>query len=150
MIHPLLTKLIADLTARLAYLLKPPFKAAVNSGAALPHGLLNGLLAEGSGATGQAKPFIYGRVRRSAQRMIIEWQARRTTTTGNFAIYRSRTLTWREALPLDLSIFATVDGQSALATYRAVDTTAPLPGPYYYWIVDLTAKEGERRYGPYS
>lgn len=117
----------------------------------MPHALSNYLPAEGSNA-GARQPvwFIYGRVRRSAQRVIIEWQTRQATTTGNFAIYRGRTLAWREARLLDLSIFATADGQTTLTTYRAVDTTAPLPGPYYYWIVDLTAKQGERRYGPYS
>lgn len=98
----------------------------------------------------QPTGFIYGRVRRATQRLIIEWQTKRTSSIGNFAIYRGRTLVWREARPLDLSIFATVDGQNTLTTYRAVDTTAPPPGPYYYWIVDLTARQSERRYGPYS
>lgn len=153
MTHPSLplTKLIANLSAASAYLLTLRCKPAATLGAVLPHTLMNYLVFDGDGA-GAAQPswFIYGRVRRSAHRMIIEWQNKRAATAGNFAIYRGRTLAWREARPLDLSIFTTVDGQSALTTYRAVDTTAPPPGPYYYWIVDLTTKHGERRYGPYS
>lgn len=153
MTRPLLTltKLIASMTATAVYLLILRFKAAPVGGVALPHPLLSYLPAEsGSAPAGQPAWFIYGRVRRAAHRVIIEWQTRRTASAGNFAIYRGRTLVWREARPLDLSIFATADSQTALSTYRAVDTTAPLPGPYYYWIVDLTAKQGERRYGPYS
>lgn len=136
--------------AVLAHLFASRLKPAAVSGAVLSHSLVNYLLVEGGSAAGQPAWFIYGRVRGSAQRMIIEWQIKRATTNGNFAIYRGRTLTWREARPLDLTIFATADGQTALTTYHAVDTTAPLSGPYYYWIVDLTARQGERRYGPYS
>lgn len=151
MIYPFLSKLIAGLTAGLAYLYLPHVKLAANSAAALPQVLINMLLVEGSSATAERPgQFIYGRVRRSAQRVIIEWQTKGSAARGNFAIYRGQTLTWREARPLDLSIFATVDGQSVLTTYHAVDTTALPPGPYYYWIVDLTAKQDERRYGPYS
>lgn len=153
MTHPFLalTKLITGIMAVSAHLFPSRLKPAAVSGAVLSHSLVNYLLVEGGGAAaGQPAWFIYGRVRRSAQRMIIEWQTKRATTPSNFAIYRGRTLTWREARLLDLSIFATADGQTALTTYRAVDTTASPPGPYYYWIVDLTARQGERRYGPYS
>ncbi|MCE7984900.1 MAG: hypothetical protein DYG89_27315 [Caldilinea sp. CFX5] len=146
-----LTKFIASLAAALASLFPLHCKSVATTSTGMPLTLVNYPLAEDSGATTrQPSRFIYGRVRRSAQRTIIEWQTKRAATTGNFAIYRGRTPAWREARPLDLSLFATADGQSALTTYRAVDTTAPSPGPYYYWIVDLTAKQGERRYGPYS
>lgn len=153
MTHPFLAlnKLITGMIAMLAHLLTPRLKPAAVSDAGISHSLVAYLLVEGDGAAAdQPAWFIYGRVRHSAQRIIIEWQTRRATTGGNFAIYRGRTLTWREARLLDLSIFATAEGQPTLTTYRAVDTTAAPPGPYYYWIVDLTAKQGERRYGPYS
>lgn len=152
MSHPFLplTKFIASLGAVSANVFTVCFKPAL-AGAIVSHPLINYMPAEGD-STGarQSTGFIYGRVRRSAQRLIIEWQSRRTASAGNFAIYRGRTLAWREARPLDLSIFATADGQNTLTTYRAVDTTASFPGPYYYWIVDLTARQGERCYGPYS
>ena len=146
---PLLTQFITGLTAISANLFAVCCKPAL-AAATLSPALSNYLPVEsGSASTTQPAGFIYGRVRRSTQRVIIEWQTRHRATTGNFAIYRGRTLTWREARPLDLSIFATADEQATLTTYRAVDTTAPLPDPYYYWIVDLSAKRGEWRYGPY-
>lgn len=111
--------------------------------------LANYLSASGDSVGGRKIGFISGRVRLSGQRFIIEWQTKRANTAGNFAIYRSRTSIWREARPIDLSIFATADSQPTVTTYRAVDTTALSPGLYYYWIVDLTAKHHEQRYGPY-
>jgi hypothetical protein len=157
MTHPclLLTKFIANLTVQSAHLFTLRFKPAL-AGAEVSQAPLDSLAAnylpatDSSASARQPAWFIYGRVRRSAERMIIEWQTRRTAGADNFAIYRGRTLVWREARLLDLSIFATADGQTALTTYRAVDTTAAPPGPYYYWIVVLTAKQRERRYGPYS
>ena len=93
--------------------------------------------------------FIYGRVRWAAPRMIIEWQTKQGVSKENFAIYRSHTIIWREARLLDLSIFTTVNNQTNIVTYRAVDTTVRSPGPYYYWIVNLIARESEQRFGPY-
>lgn len=92
---------------------------------------------------------IHGRVRWSAQRVIIEWQTKQEATAGGFAIYRSRNILWREAILLDLSIFATSNSQTGFVSYRAVDTTAIPPGPYFYWIVKLSAKQGEQHFGPY-
>lgn len=93
--------------------------------------------------------FIYGRVRWTAPHMIIEWQTKQGINKANFAIYRGHTIVWREARLLDLSIFTTVNSQTTMVTYRAVDTTARALGPYYYWIVNLAAREGEQRFGPY-
>lgn len=92
---------------------------------------------------------IYGRVRWSTGRVIIEWQTRQTKTTDNFAIYRSQKLNGRDATPVDLPIYVTHDSRSHITSYRAVDATAVPPGPYYYWIVNLRAKHGENRFGPY-
>lgn len=81
--------------------------------------------------------------------MIIEWQTKQAATAGNFALYRSRHIAWQHASLVDLSIFATLDHQTDVISYRAVDTTVLPPGPYYYWIVNLSAKQGEQRFGPY-
>lgn len=153
MTHPFfaVTKFLAAIIQASAPSFLTLVKPAILTGTAPTPALVNYLLMEGGDvAAGQHRWFIYGRVRRSAQRLIIEWQTRRATTAGNFAIYRSRTPLWREARPLDLSIFATADSQTGLTTYRAVDTTAASSGPYYYWLVNLTAKHSEQRYGPYS
>lgn len=93
--------------------------------------------------------FVYGRVRWVAPRMIIEWQTKQRTSKENFAIYRGSTIVWREARLLDLSIFTTVNHQTNMITYRAVDITVRAPGSYYYWIVNLRAKDGEQFFGPY-
>lgn len=92
---------------------------------------------------------LQGRVRWSTKRVIIEWQTKQAATISNFAIYRSQHLAWPQASLVDLSIFATLDQQSQVISYWAVDTTVLPPGPYYYWIVNLSAKQGDQRFGPY-
>lgn len=94
--------------------------------------------------------FVDGRVRWAAQRAIIEWQTKQGSNKDNFAIYRGNSMIWREARLLDLSIFTTVNHQSNIITYRAVDTTVRSSTLYYYWIVNLQAKDGEQRFGPYQ
>lgn len=92
---------------------------------------------------------LRGRVRWVKQRVILEWQTKEEATPSNFVAYRSQTMVWQAARPLDLSIFATHDSPPGFITYRAVDTTAIPPGPYFYWLVKLTAKHNEAPFGPY-
>jgi hypothetical protein len=93
--------------------------------------------------------FLQGRVRWSTRRVILEWKTKQETATGKFAIYRGRTMTWDRATLVDLSIFATRDNQTNIISYRAVDTRVLPPGPYYYWVVSLNARQREHFFGPY-
>lgn len=145
------TKLVSTVSDASAHLFVPMFKSALTI-VVVPEraGSLYPIAENSDGirANRQAR-FVYGRVRWTPPRMIIEWQAKQGTNKENFAIYRGRTMVWREAQLLDLSIFATTNSQSNMATYRAVDITVRPPGPYYYWIINLRARDGEQRFGPY-
>lgn len=146
-----LTKLVSTVSAASTHFMVPVFKSAgapvtIPGCAVALYPITEG--GEGRHVNRQTR-FVYGRVRWAAPRMILEWHTKQGTSKENFAIYRGRTMIWREARLLDLSIFTTINSQTNLVTYRAVDTTAQPPGPYYYWIVNLWAKDGEQRLGPY-
>lgn len=146
-----LTKLVSSVSEASTQFMAPVFKPAgapvIMPGRAIAlYPITEG--GEGRHVNRQTR-FVYGRVRWAAPHMILEWHTKQGTSKENFAIYRGWTMAWREARLLDLSIFTTINSQTNLVTYRAVDTTAQPPGPYYYWIVNLRAKDGEERLGPY-
>lgn len=146
-----LRKLVSTVSEASTQFIMPVFKSAVAPATIPGHGIAVYPIIEGGEGkrVNRQTQFLYGRVRWAAPRMILEWHTKPGTSKENFAIYRGRAIVWREARLLDLSIFATVNSQANLITYRAVDTTVHPPGPYYYWIVNLRARDGEQRFGPY-
>lgn len=145
------TKLVSTVSEASAHLFVPRVKSALTPVPTTRNVITLYPLTEGSDSrrSHRQAQFVYGRVRWAAPRVIIEWQNNQGTNKDNFAIYRGSSMIWREARLLDLSIFTTVNHQTNIITYRAVDTTVRSSTLYYYWIVNLRAKEGEQRFGPY-
>jgi hypothetical protein len=146
-----MSKFVSTVTDASADLFAPVFKPTLTAVTGSAQGLSIYPLLEGDGGRRTARQgwFIYGHVRWSAQRIIIEWQTKQAVRKESFVIYRSRTMVWREASLIDLSIFTTANSQTNFITYRAVDVTIVPPGPYYYWIATLSGNYDEQRYGPY-
>lgn len=145
------TKLVSTVSEASAHLFVPRVKSALTPVPSIRSTITLYPLAEGSDSrhSHRQTEFVYGRVRWAAPRVIIEWQTKQGTHKNNFAIYRGSNMLWCEARLLDLSIFTTANHQSTIITYRAVDTTVRSSTLYYYWIVNLRAKDGEQRFGPY-